>query len=428
MRIRPGAVFVVVVVLVSVCFVYGFLTSLRKTDAIPEGEVAARESDEDAFLQEAREAVHSLPTAVRADVRDAELPGVVPDEAHVPILALSADKIDCTVPNLGKTQKTLELRNAGTTELVITGVRTSCGCTSAAVGSKNVPPGQSTTLTVTIDPARISPGFESRKQVSLKTNDPAHRNVSIPVIARVEPEFLLEPQSVSFGKVEKGTRHEATLLFRRLNEEPVDDLAVVAPRSNPDGVEVAFVRRPAELWSSPDRPEFDINVTLLPDAPMGEHLWRFDIVAPCKRLKTLRTYVRADVQSFYTLSPRRSRADVLPIGALQVGGTRAKFLKVASEEPFEILDLTISAEDLEVKTTPGDEPNTVFFDLVASPSAQQGLRKESVAFTVKGVEETAVETINLTGYVVKQNRRIPVPVPETSGGGEDTAQAEEQGR
>lgn len=62
------------------------------------------------------------------------------------------------------------VRNAGTQELEIRRISTSCGCTAALASDRTVAPGSSTALTVTLETRKYKGVVE--RSVSIATNDP----------------------------------------------------------------------------------------------------------------------------------------------------------------------------------------------------------------------------------------------------------------
>lgn len=99
--------------------------------------------------------------------------------------------IEPAVQDLGeRPQQHLELdyavRNGGTAPLHIYDISTSCSCTKAAVDTKDVAPGSSTTLRVTMDPQEQNLYGNLYRIVFLHSNDPstpkaqAQFQVSIP--------------------------------------------------------------------------------------------------------------------------------------------------------------------------------------------------------------------------------------------------------
>ncbi len=78
------------------------------------------------------------------------------------------------VSSTEKTKTTFTVSNTGTEDLKISLITTSCGCTSAEIGSKIIAPGQSTTLTVQFDPTvHQEPKDKFKRTVFLETNDPS---------------------------------------------------------------------------------------------------------------------------------------------------------------------------------------------------------------------------------------------------------------
>lgn len=77
---------------------------------------------------------------------------------------------------------TLQVSNAGQGKLSITGVSTSCGCTTAQLEETTLAPGAVTNLTITFDP-QAHPGLYGPllRTVYLQSNDPAQPEVEVPV-------------------------------------------------------------------------------------------------------------------------------------------------------------------------------------------------------------------------------------------------------
>jgi hypothetical protein len=89
-------------------------------------------------------------------------------------IELSATELDFgTVGNTKPVSRVLQVRNAGEGRLEITGVSTSCGCTTAEVASRNLAPGEVTDLTVTYDP-QVHEGDTGQfvRQVYIRSDDP----------------------------------------------------------------------------------------------------------------------------------------------------------------------------------------------------------------------------------------------------------------
>jgi hypothetical protein len=81
-------------------------------------------------------------------------------------------------------RKEFSVENGGTADLLIEGVSTTCGCTAAVTGDKQVAPGGSTHLTVTLE-TREARGRLVRR-VLVRSNDPKTPVVEVTVSATVE--------------------------------------------------------------------------------------------------------------------------------------------------------------------------------------------------------------------------------------------------
>lgn len=89
-------------------------------------------------------------------------------------IELSATEFDLgTIPNTEPVSHTFEIRNVGEGRLEITGISTSCGCTTAEVADRSLAPGEATELVVTFDP-QVHDGETGTflRQVYLRSNDP----------------------------------------------------------------------------------------------------------------------------------------------------------------------------------------------------------------------------------------------------------------
>jgi len=105
-------------------------------------------------------------------------------------IELSATRFDFgTVPNTGPVSHTFQVSNTGQGPLEITGVATSCGCTSAAVANGHLAPGASTDLTVTYDPL-VHGGAtgEFMRIVYVRSDDPDTPEANLTIhVTVVEP-------------------------------------------------------------------------------------------------------------------------------------------------------------------------------------------------------------------------------------------------
>ena len=90
------------------------------------------------------------------------------------VIELSATEFDFgIIPNTEAVSQVFQVRNVGHGWLEITGLSTSCGCTTADVDGRRLAPGQVTALTVTYDP-QVHKGETGDfvRLVYVRSNDP----------------------------------------------------------------------------------------------------------------------------------------------------------------------------------------------------------------------------------------------------------------
>ena len=86
------------------------------------------------------------------------------------------------IPNTGPVSQTFQVRNMGQGPLTITGVSTSCGCTTAQVDRDRLGPGETANLTVTYDP-QAHDGQTGRfmRVVYIRSDDPETPEASLTI-------------------------------------------------------------------------------------------------------------------------------------------------------------------------------------------------------------------------------------------------------
>ncbi|MGB9777360.1 MAG: DUF1573 domain-containing protein [Anaerolineae bacterium] len=112
-----------------------------------------------------------------------------------------------TIPNTQPVSHTFEIRNVGRGGLEITGLSTSCGCTTAEVVRRRLAPGEATDLLVTFDPqAHGGQTGSFLRQVYIRSTDPetpeAVLTLRVTVTAGADPRVLLQPADAPTGSPE----------------------------------------------------------------------------------------------------------------------------------------------------------------------------------------------------------------------------------
>ena len=92
-----------------------------------------------------------------------------------------------TIPLMPPAETTFPIQNTGDQPLLITRVVTSCGCTTAALSSSVIPPGQRADLLVTFAPNFHAASGPVVRLVWLETNDPDLPLIELRLDANVAP-------------------------------------------------------------------------------------------------------------------------------------------------------------------------------------------------------------------------------------------------
>jgi len=157
-----------------------------------------------------------------------------------------------------KAETTVTLRNAGDAPLKIDRVKSSCGCTVAALQKKVLEPGEAEELRISYD-TRTQKETVSQK-VEIHSNDPASPVTAITVTGVVRPVVRMNPpRALNFGPITRTEQVARTVDLECTYTEPVR-LELEALRSD------AFEARLEELEAGR---RYRLHVTTKPPLPDG---------------------------------------------------------------------------------------------------------------------------------------------------------------
>lgn len=221
-----------------------------------------------------------------------------------------------------------KIKNAGKGELMIRGIKTSCGCTAATPSKNHLAPGEETDIDVGFD-THFQKGHQIRT-ITAFTNDPGLPEAMMTMQGIVKQQVAATPAQVSFGTVRKGT--EVT------QDVAIDDLTAqkgfsVGPVTNSNS-SIKVVQAPR----TDKKPGAILHVTLEKTMPAGT----FDDTI---KVVTNRVPIQIDVfgtvsgdltadpaQVSFGIAPKGQ--DVVRLIALKnIGPRDVKVLDVKSSEP-----------------------------------------------------------------------------------------------
>lgn len=291
MRLRANQIVAVVLVLIA-----GIL-GLVFWSALSAPKTGGTDPAGDDFLESVREEAARNPETAATEV-GGEAPGGA-DASKVAIIDVLRDFDAGTIPNDVITTKTLPIRNKGTFDLTIGQITTQCACTVGAVEKKVIPPGGEVPMTIVLDPRRI-PGFESKKLLTIFSNDKQSEMTTIMVMCKVEPEFSVEPDKVELGQVAKGQTATAQVVMRQMQDAPFRDkpfeVTGVKVGEETHAIVASVKARPEADWAVPGHREYVIDLTFDSNlAPVGPFDAVLSVDTTCWRLPNYRLLVHGEV-------------------------------------------------------------------------------------------------------------------------------------
>ena len=309
------------------------------------------------------------------------------------------------IPNDKKFQTQFKVYNRGKSNLKISRVATECACTIAKINPSEeiVRPGEFSTVHVTLDPDRI-PGFDSKKTLSIFSDDPANQLVYMSVKAHVDPEFSLEPEVFDFGEFKKGTPIEKTIRMRYLTEPPPGTLSIKQPAEGEDA-QATLTPCSQNEWKTPNRPEYLLTVRLTETIAPGDLKFWIYLENAIKRFTSFPVSCIGKATSFYSVKPTNRK--VLLRSEATTAMSSSPHLTVEGQKPFEITDVQCTDAGVAFAITPGKEPNSKVITFSLTPEADKKTRVVPIRYTVKAADETATErgTVRIiSGLPGKRNK------------------------
>jgi hypothetical protein len=234
---------------------------------------------------------------------------------------------------------TFKIKNVGQGRLVLSHIKTSCGCTAATPTKNTLAPGEEAEIGVAFD-THFQKGHQVRT-ITAFTNDPNTPAAIMTIQGVVKQQVSATPSDVAFGKVKMGT--EVT------REVIVNDLT---GRKDPFNVSEITNSNPAIKVEKANRPDGKsgvlLKITLTKTMPVGS----FDDTV---KLTTSRIPLQVDVFGQVTGDLSVAPAQV-SFGIVPHGQEATRMVKLTNEgsKPFKVLGITSTAVPVSASAEPID--------------------------------------------------------------------------
>ena len=267
--------------------------------------------------------------------------------------------MDDTVPQ----STTFKFTNTGNRTLVMEQPKSSCGCTAGALTQLEYLPGESGEISVTFNPEGRH--GEQHKTVTLNSNDPNNPRQTIDIHGYVRQVVAFSPIGrTTFGNIALGETPSKIVTVTGQNTGfQITDIRV----DKPETFEVKIVdERETEITDPYSKEQvsvrqFDMEVKVLPGAPVGRSLARVNVFTNDDRREMAIYPLTVTVQGDLRAIPARS-----VIGVVQPGAAFERTIEIQSSrgskfEVFEAILLSNLPEGAaEVIATPVEDEDKGF--------------------------------------------------------------------
>jgi len=248
----------------------------------------------------------------------------------------------------------------------ISGVRSSCGCTTPTITKDALKTYEKSAIVATFN-TRTFLGQRSAT-LTVTIDQPFYAEVQLRVQGYIRSDVVLNPGGVEFGQVDQGTPATKTI---GINYAGRNDWAILGVKPASDDIDASFV----ETSRGGGQVSYELKVNLKPDAPAGYIKEQLMLVTNDRRASEVPVDIEARVVSAITVHPGS-----LFMGALKPGDKVTKKLVVQAKKPFRIMGVTSDvperfefgvAEDAKSKQvhllpvifTAGDKPGKITYKI-----------------------------------------------------------------
>lgn len=282
----------------------------------------------------------------------------------------------------------LTIRNIYQETIQITNVSTSCGCSAAKPSANQVLSGQEAYIEVSMDTQRFMRKKDSAALITLVEPTKGLRaEVRIPLSVYIRTDVVFTPGSVNFGTVDQGQSAQRKISLNYAGRSDWKVLKVRSPKSY-------LMAEAVETKRGNGLVDYDVNVTLAPDAPAGTLRDQLTLITDDVNAPEVPLPVEARVESEFTVQP-----EFWALGAVTAGATKTTNVVIRGRKPFKIDKIECSTPDERFKVKlPADEKQVHVLPLTFTAPMEPGEIDELFTITIPGRAEPL--TFRAKGKVV----------------------------
>lgn len=247
------------------------------------------------------------------------------------------------VARASKVEHRFVIKNIYKEDVHISGVRSSCGCTSVAVNNDLLKTYEKGEIVATLN-TRAFTGQRSAT-LTVTIDQPFYAEVQLRVSGYIRTDVVLDPSSVELGSVAEGEASEQRIAIAYAGRS---DWQLVGLKNTSPLLDAEFV----ETSRTAGRVNYELIVRLKPDAPAGYIKDQLVLVTNDRRETEIPVDVEGRIVPALSVTPSS-----LFLGVVQPGKTVTKQLVVRSKEAFRIVD--IQCDDPSFTFKPADDAREI---------------------------------------------------------------------
>ncbi|HMB70980.1 MAG TPA: DUF1573 domain-containing protein [bacterium] len=273
----------------------------------------------------------------------------------------------------GEYERYVELTNTGDGVLTLEDVKTSCGCTAAAVDSDvELKSGETQKIRVSFNSRNMEGGVT--KKVTVKTNDPENPSIEIVLKANVHRSVKWEPRYVSFNQVGLGEEAEQVVTLEAdKNLDLQVSEAYVRGGLRGDKDSKLFSVEISERRSGEERDAYDLTVRMADKRKPQRISESLIIVTNIADKDTVKIPVRGEVSGRISFSPSYAVLALVNPGE----ETTRDVMLSASDGTFKILNASVPESPVRAEIVPDEQPGryTVRLTYVGEETGANGVKQ-----------------------------------------------------
>jgi hypothetical protein len=219
--------------------------------------------------------------------------------------------------------------------VTISGIRVSCGCTSAYAITGTLQPGEATAVVATMDTNR----FIGSKAVTIYVTfgQPSFDEVRLLVQAYGRSDFAVTPDTLAFGQIRRGSGQAATttIVFYGTSEARITEIKPESSYIKPEFKEIR--RQNGEV-------AYEVSARLRKDIPPGK--WFADVWVKTNNpsLPQLRVPLTVEVEATLSAAP-----EAIAVGEVKAGSETEQRVILRAAAPFKITAIDGTDAQLSIK-------------------------------------------------------------------------------